>query len=122
MTVAEAINEINTLKPNSYGDEEKTRWLSRLDAQIRREILDTHFPSDGESIPAEGPYAADTELLVPSPYDELYVHFLAAQIDFYNREYGAFNATNAMFEACCASFRNRYNATHRPRSAEKAYT
>jgi hypothetical protein len=121
MTVSEAINEINTLKPNSYGDEEKTRWLERLDGQIRREILDTHFPNDGESIPAEGDYDGDTELLALAPYDELYVHYLAAQIDYYNREYEAFNATNAMFDACYASFRNKVNATHRPRSASMVY-
>lgn len=121
MTVSEAINEINTLKPNSYGDEEKTHWLERLDGQIRREILDTHFPAEGETIPEEAEYTGETELLTPAPYDELYVHYLAAQIDYYNREYEAFNATNAMFDVCYASFRNKVNATHRPRSASMVY-
>ena len=121
MTVSEAINEVNTLKPNSYGDEEKTRWLSRLDGQIRREILDTHFPAEGETIPEEADYTGETALLAPAPYDELYVHYLAAQIDYYNREYWAFNASNAMFEACFSRFRNHYNAARRPRSTEKTF-
>lgn len=122
MTVNDVINEVNNLKPNDYGNEEKIKWLQRLDQQIKQEVCDTHRYNDGESEPdVTTAYTTDTVLLVPAPYDELYVHFLSAQIDYYNREYDGFNATNSMYEACFSSFRNRYNQTHRPLTKRKIY-
>lgn len=124
MTIIEAINEVNNLKPNDYGNEDKIKWLYRLDQQIKQEICDTHRYNEGETEPTLENYDSqhtNTVLLVPAPYDELYIHFLAAQIDYYNREYDGFNATNAMYTAVLGSFRNRYNATHRPLFDRKKY-
>lgn len=123
MTISEAINEVNNLKPNEYGAEEKIKWLFRLDQQIKQEICDAHAYNEGESATVEN-YDSEhmsTVLLVPAPYDELYIHYLAAQIDYYNREYEGFSATNALFQSCYDSFRNRYNATHTPLTAKKTY-
>ena len=124
MTISDAINEVNNLKPNEYGSEEKIKWLLRLDQQIKQELCDTHDYNDGESEPTLENYDSShlsTVLLVPAPYDEMYVHYLAAQIDYYNREYDGFQATNAMFGTCYDSFRNKYNATHRPKTTKKIY-
>ena len=63
----------------------------------------------------------ETELLVAEPYDEMYVHWLAAQIDWYNREYEGYNNENAMFEAEYSVFRNAFNRTHMPKTARKIY-
>ena len=125
MKISEAIQEVDNLKPNEYGYEDKINWLSRLDRQIKLEIYDTHELLEDEAEIELNGYTADTpsdtELLVPAPYDEMYVHYLAAQIDYYNREYDGFQATNAMFGTCYDSFRNKYNATHRPKSTKKIY-
>lgn len=61
------------------------------------------------------------ELLVKAPYDEMYVHWLSAQIDWNNMEYESFNATNAMFEAVYRQFRNTWNRTHRPLGRKRVY-
>ena len=42
MTINQAINEVNNLKPNMYGVPLKIKWLSRLDRRIFEEILLTH--------------------------------------------------------------------------------
>lgn len=48
MTVIDAINEVDNLKPNMYEVEEKIKWLSRLDVRIFEEVLATHILSDAE--------------------------------------------------------------------------
>lgn len=118
MQVIEAIREIDTLKPNMYPSEEKARWLLRLEQRIYREIISTHsdkwmkFPDDMTS---------ETELLAPVPYDEMYIHFLGAQIDLHNMEYEGFNAENAIFETLFSSYRNFYNRSHMPYGSSKNY-
>jgi len=125
MTIRQAITEADALKPNMYQDPDKIRWLSRLDGRIQQEIIATHELNEGEEPPEFEGYTADTrddtELLVPAPYDEIYVRWLEAQIDYANREYDSFNASNAMFESVFASFRNAYNRTHIPKGAGKIY-
>ena len=122
MTVQEAINQVNDLKPNYYSDEHKIRWLSRLDKQIRKEIIDTH-----EDAPEEEFTGYDTEtdtttvLLVPEPYDEVYIHWLAAQIDLNNAEYERFNNDNALFAAAYNAYASAYNRDHMPKGSTVRY-
>ena len=59
MTLAEAIQRCDTLKPNSYTEPEKVEWLSRLDERIKIEVIDTHEGS--EDIEFEK-YTEDTNL------------------------------------------------------------
>ena len=132
MTLIQAVNEADNLKPNMYGLPEKIKWLSRLDRRVFDEILLTHELSEEEKAPflnEDGEMAfseyteddQDRELIVGEPYDEMYVHWLSAQIDWNNREYAGFNATNAVFEATWSAFRNAFNRTHMPKGGRKIY-
>lgn len=132
MTVAEAIAMVDELKPNMFEVTEKVLWLSRLDLRIKRQIIDTHEYNDGEEeIELDGyecdedsdgnPVAPDTELLLPEPYAEMYIHWLEAQIDYYNMEYDGFNAANALFNSNWEEFRNDYNSSHMPVTQTKTY-
>lgn len=125
MTIIEAITETDALKPNMYGKPDKVRWLSRLDGRIMVEIFNTHEYNDGEEPPEFEEYTVDTpddtELLVPAPYDEIYIRWLEAQIDYANREFDSFNASNAMFDSVYTAFRNAYNRTHMPKGHRRIY-
>lgn len=124
MTVHEAITQADHLKPNMYEEADKIRWLSRLDGRIYEEIICTHKYNEGETpvtFDGYGPDDGETELLVGAPYDELYVHWLEAQIDYNNMEYDGFNNTNAVFEALYTAFRNAYNRSHMPVGTVKNY-
>ena len=120
MTIADAIREADRLKPNSFSTEDKLRWLERLEQRIREEIRGRCE----EELPAWEPFEPgdlSRVLQAPAPYDELYVHWLCAQMDYYEREFEGFNASNAMFEALFRRFRNARNREHRPRTAEKSF-
>ena len=124
MKVIDAINAVDNLKPNMYQMPEKIRWLSNLDLRIKNDIYDTHEYNEGETeTDFDGYTEEDTEeeLLVGAPYDEMYVLWLAAQIDFNNMEYDGFNNTNAMFNSVYSSYRNDYNQKHMPKTTVKRY-
>jgi hypothetical protein len=124
MTITDAIAELNKNKPNMYDDEYKIRWLSRLDRRIYETIIQTHQLNEGETVSAFTPYTANEpnrELLVGEPYDEMYVRFLEAQIDYSNKEFESFNNSNAVFESLYSAFRNAYNQSHMPKGVGKTY-
>ena len=115
MTIMGAINHIDAVKPNGYSQDEKVRWLSTLDGVIKAEIIDTHegaedvvFNEYNENTPLE------QALLVPHPYDDVYVKWLEAQIDYANGEYGKYNNSITMYNAAYSAFEKHYNRVNRP--------
>ena len=70
MTRMEAINRIDAVKPNVYGQEEKLRWLSVLDGIVKKEIIDTH--EGAQTVAPET--GTEAELLAPYPYNDMYIH------------------------------------------------
>jgi hypothetical protein len=115
MTLMEAMHRADALKPNTYSNPEKIRWLSILDGIIKEKIIDTH--EGGENVVFNG-YQEDspltTELLVPAPYDDIYVHWLAMQIDLTNGEYARYNNSAMVYNEAYQDFANYYNRTHMP--------
>lgn len=121
MTLQGAINTIDDLKPNTYTVADKVRWLSELDGKIKIEIIDTH--EGGESITFE-PYTEDNltvELLVPAPYDDIYIKYLESQIDYSNGEIGKYNNSTATFNAKMSDFERQYNRANAPKAMRARY-
>lgn len=115
MTIMGAINHVDAVKPNGYGQTEKVRWLSTLDGIIKAEIIDTHEGSEKVSFNGYNEMTALTEeLLVPHPYDEVYIRWLEAQIDYANGEYGKYNNSITMYNAAYSAFEKYYNRTNKP--------
>lgn len=123
MTVSQAIDRTDRLKPNSYSYADKLVWLSQLDGAVMREIINAYADgADTEFIPyTDIGSSPDTPLLAESPYDEMYIHYLCAQIDYANCEYDRFNNSNGMFESAYSAFRNAYNRTHTAKEKKKNY-
>lgn len=115
MTIIEAINRIDSLKPNSYSQEDKIAWLSILDGEVKANIIDTH---EGSEKVAFNGYNSDTPidtiLLVPAPYDDVYIKWLESQIDYANGETKKFNNSIVMYNTAYSAFERHYNRTHMP--------
>jgi hypothetical protein len=122
MTIIEAINRVDAVKPNTYSQGEKIKWLSELDGIIKAEIIDTH--EGGDNVAFSG-YTADTDpntkLLVPAPYDEVYVRYLEMQIDYANNEYGKYNNSMVMYNSVYTAFEKHYNRDHMPISRVRRF-
>lgn len=130
MTILECITRVDSVKPNAYTVEEKVRWLSYLDASIKAQIIDTHEEEivaveETENEETENneevkglPYSCDRltdELLVPFPYDELYMAYLKAKIDEENGETVRYNNTASTFNVLLSEYARAYNREHMPK-------
>lgn len=116
MKIREAITQIDSLKHNTYSTKEKIGWLSRLDGMVKRLIIDTH--EGGEDITFTGyddSTDQETEMLVPAPFDEMYIRWLEAQIDYANGEYDKYNNSILMYQASYDGYANYYNRNHMPK-------
>ena len=120
MTAMEAITQADRLRPNQYPPEDKMRWLLRLEKRIWKDILlhyDTEVPEPAGIMET----GEDVQLTAETPYDEMYIHWLCAQMALYDQEAENFNMANDLFESVYGQFRNAYNREHMPLSARKRY-
>lgn len=116
MTIQEAIARVDALKPNAYTPAEKIVWLNNIDMTIKAEVLDTH--EGWEAYADFSGYTTDTDqdtdLLVGSPYDKLYEHWLEAQIDYTDGETDRYQNSMAMFMTAYSDYARWYNRNHAP--------
>ena len=119
MTVAEAIARADGLRQSPLTMSEKVRRLSELDGKIKAEIIDKH--EGGEGVTFE-PYTNDTmnrTLIVPFPYDELYVYYLDMHACYVMGEMERYTNAMTMFNTAYRSFSCQYVRTHMPLQAKK---
>lgn len=122
MTIIEAINQIDSLKHNTYTQADKVKWLSRLDSMVKRLIIETH--EGGEYVDFYGyddTTDLDTDLLIPEPFDDAYLRWMEAQIDYTNGEYDKYNNSVEMFNSVWKDYQNYYNRTHMPKGKTMKY-
>lgn len=115
MTIREAINAVNKIVPNNkFTDIEKTDWLSRLDNQIYKEIIDIREDKKAEDFYGYNCNTDEnTQLLADFPYDELYIFFLKSQIHLYIGEMAQYSENVSVFNNMLSQYRNYYNRHHK---------
>lgn len=121
MTVIEAISRIDALKPNLFSQLEKIKWLSELDAIVKSEIIDAHEGADKVEFSEYTEEDLTRELLIPSPYDRVYIHWLESRIDYWSNELKRYNNSAAAFNAAYADFAHHYVAHHMPIGSGKRF-
>lgn len=121
LTLEEALERIDSLKPNSFSRGEKIAWLSALDGQIWQELIAAH---EGAGEPPE-PYGltdGSRMLLVPQPYGgELYMAHLENRMDHYNGDTVRYNNSLARLEGLYKDFSRWYHRNHRPLSGKRRF-
>lgn len=116
MTILEAISTTDTLKPNGFSQSDKIRWLSNLDGVIKNNVIDEH--EGGENVVFHGydeNTPVDTVLLVAAPFEEIYIKWLEAQIDYHNNEYSRYNISATAYNTMYQEFTKHYKERHLPK-------
>ena len=113
MTIIDAINRIDKLVPNTFEEREKIFFLSTLDATVKEAVIDRH--EGFEEVVFEG-YGEDTDtdtvLLVPAPYDEIYLFWLEMKICYYNQDMDQYNNATVMFNKVYDKYCKFYNKSN----------
>lgn len=122
MTIRDAIEMTDGLKHNTYTNSEKIMWLSQLDWDVKKSILDRH---EGSHMYGFWGYNDNTEhdiqLLVPPPWDQMYLRWLEAQIDYHNGELERYNASILRFQDIYDDYSANYSRTHMPLAAGRRF-
>lgn len=114
MTINEAIAAVDGLRNNQIPEGVKRAMLSELDGRIYREVIAPNsIDFTGYNAETEG----ETELLVPYPYDGLYVNYLEMEIARINAEMPRYNNAAIVFNEKYAAYKRWYNRTHTKPSA-----
>ena len=119
MTVQQAINYVDQVKPNAFSQEVKLRWLNALEGRLALEVL----LKSPEEAAEDYPYTAQdlgSTLLAEEPYDDLYTWWLQAQVDLANGEYDRAQNTMAVFNALWTQFVCWYCQRYDPVQEEEA--
>lgn len=112
-TINEVIARATQLRPDTFPDSIKCRWLCELDGKIMRETMhgDTFL---GYTFPKDG----DRELLIGEPYDNIYELYIIAMSDFFSGEMVSYAASAALFEEAYREFRKNYIRKNLPPQSE----
>ena len=122
MKIVEAINKIDSLMHNTYGQPDKVAWLSELDSDVKRLIIDTHEGAEAVTFTGyDDSTDLQTELIIPSPFDSVYLRWLEAQIHYHNGEYDRYNNAIVMYNTAFEAFAAYYNRTHKPVSRGRRF-
>ena len=115
MTIREVIAQVDGRLANTYEQKEKINWLSQLDQRVKTLIIDTHEGAQDVIFSGYDTQTdLDTVLLVPAPFDDIYLRWLEAQIYYYNQEEARCNNATDAFNVRWGEFWNDYNRKHMP--------
>jgi len=93
MTVYEAVKICDNLRPNNFSDEIKCSWLYELDGKVNAEIFENKFEIPLYNVTEH----KNKELLIDTPYDDLYLIFMISKIDLYSGEYARYSNDALVF-------------------------
>lgn len=114
MTVQQAITYADAVKPNSFDNDTKVRWLNEAEGMVQTQVM-LILPQDI----VQYTYAEDanTVMLVLPPHDKLYIAYLEARIDWSNGEYERYANTSALFNQFFDEFMRWYATVYNPAEA-----
>lgn len=141
MTLQEALDIVDEMKPNMMSRKLKLKYLTEIEQLIFHEIVMKHYPAGWRPPrvlrPEEDPLdrqeeaAAEeqtrpeapvyneqsdegTVLIVPDPYSNVYTFWLMSKIDIQNQEDARYNIDRAHFENAYETMSDWWTREHMP--------
>lgn len=113
MTISEAIARVDRLRDNGVPTDVKIRWLEAVDRYVQSEIM-AGREGGGATPPVSYTDApGETSLLIPPPYDEVYLYKLEAQLYYEQREIKKYASSMALYNAAMSEYARKYLREHR---------
>ena len=108
MKVNEAMARIDGLRPNTIDEQTKRAWLTCVDQYVYREIISVRQGAEGTAFTPYEESDGDRSLLVPPPYDELYIFYLEGMIYYATRELDKMSGSMALYNQTMNDYKNKY--------------
>ena len=113
MTINEAIARVDDLRDNTVRTDIKISCLQMVDQQVYEEIIKTREGADAVTFPDYSDNNGEQVLLVPPPYDMLYVYRLEAEICYKNQEIDRQANALTRYNELMDAFAKQYAREHR---------
>lgn len=81
MTIKGLIDKVKEEKPNTFTDEKLLSFINEIETETSIQLAEEFTPYESVD---------DTVLMVPAPYDRLYVSYVKAMVDYANEEYESY--------------------------------
>lgn len=111
--IREIIAQVDDVKPNAFKMETKLAWIGELDGRIAADVMLMGI-EEIRQLEYIHPSGLDAVPLVSFPHQEIYAHYLCAQIDYANGEYSKYQNSMEMFNAHYDNFVHWFVTTYRP--------
>lgn len=108
-TLQQALTRIDTICPNAWDDAAKLLWLNECESMIQTRILGT---APEACITYDADTARSTVLLVPAPFDRLYVYYVIAMCDYAAHETAHYADSMMLFNAALDEYAKWYQRTN----------
>ena len=113
MTINEAIARVDDLRDNTMAPNIKIAWLQMVDQQVYEEIIKGRVGAEAVTFPDYTENDGERVLLVPPPYDMLYVYRLEAEICYKNQEIDRQANALTRYNELMDAFAKHYAREHR---------
>ena len=101
MTIETCMNLVDSMMPNGVEPAVKLRFLGEIEGRVRVEL---HGESPDGEYDFDGKTPVDTELCVPHPFDQLYLLYVMAMMDYVSGAVSRYENGAAMFNTAYQSY------------------
>ena len=112
MTLNDVIQQIDQTHPSSFSYEQKVAWLSELDTRAYA-VMSRHQME----LPEFHGYTEEDggkDLLINTPYDDVYAEYLEMKISLGDRDYAYYNNAATLFSGMWNEWTSFINRSYRP--------
>ena len=123
MTIQEALDQLDEMKPNMMSRRLKVKYLTEIEQLIHGEIVMNHEHAEEEE---EKPvYTEDSDpgtvLIIPDPYSSVYLYWLMTKVDIQNQEDARYNIDRQHFENAYDTMSDWYTREHMPKQMTREF-
>lgn len=108
-TLQQALTRIDAICPNAWDETAKLLWLNECESMIQTRILGT---APEQCITYDADTDRSTKLLVPAPFDRLYVYYAIAMCDYAAHETAHYTDSMMLFNAALDEYAKWYQRTN----------
>ena len=108
-TLQQALTRIDAICPNAWDETAKLLWLNECESMIQTRILGT---APEQCITYDADTDRSTKLLVPAPFDRLYVYYVIAMCDYATHETAHYADSMMLFNAALDEYAKWYQRTN----------
>ena len=108
-TLQQALTRIDAICPNAWDETAKLLWLNECESMIQTRILGT---APEQCITYDADTDRSTKLLVPAPFDRLYVYYVIAMCDYAAHETVHYTDSMMLFNAALDEYAKWYQRTN----------